>query len=273
MAGELFEENLSYFQLQKGLKLPIFIRFHEDIFDSNLANLLNACGYEKLSNEEQTEAMTVLQTDTKSRVLDITECSPSIARQIEMSTESDRFGMESIVPKENYRVYRYRRVAMIVYATSVREWQMGCFDHFGNSENEFSHGTVITRYSSWALASLGIVGFWGIPIDEGIVVMKHSEAQAEAVFVDIQNMRLLTREGVITIRPLFRILRLDDQVKDRDRMMRPEELLSFLTHHCTYFEYTGPSAPLRQVIQYISRVGKGIIHPRESFKSRSDLSL
>jgi hypothetical protein len=55
--------------------------------------------------------------------------------------------------------------------------------------------------------------------------------------------------------------------------MKNEELLSFLSAHCSYMDYSGLSVPVRQMIQTLARMTEGLIHPEESFRPKTDLSL
>ena len=161
----------------------------------------------------------------------------------------------------------------MVYSFGVSEWKMGCFKDFGHPDDIFACRSVVNRFISWTLSSLGIVGFWGVPVDEGVVVMKQIESAAEAVYIDINERKLYSIDGERKIDSRFSILRLDSGLKDKNIRMTPEQMMSFLFHHCTFLDYSGPSTPVRQVIQYLSKNIEGQIFPKESFRPRSDLSL
>ena len=120
---------------------------------------------------------------------------------------------------------------------------------------------------------MGIVGFWGVPVDEGVVVMKQHESRGESVYIDIKRQNVITVDGVKKIKGRFKVLRLDPTLKGRNVAMTAEEFLSFLSFHCNYFDYVGPSLPIRQMITSLPSYAVGLVHPRESFKPRTDLSL
>jgi len=150
---------------------------------------------------------------------------------------------------------------------------MGCFDNFAEDTNDYSFKVIINRYLSWAMAPLGLAGFWGVPVDEGMVVMSEQGSRGEATFVDLNNQRIISIEGQQKMKARFNILRLNNAIKGRNIRMSQEELLSFLTMNSTYFDDHGLSVPIRQIIQMLTRAATGLIHPEESFRPRADLSL
>ena len=206
-------------------------------------------------------------------MLHIGEASPIVAKQIQSTMESDRYGSESIIPKEGYRVYRYKDLALMVYSFTAKEWQLGCYRDFGAPTLIIPSRVILNRFLSWALVSQGIVGFWGVGIDDGIVAQRPADSKGEAVFVDVVGFRLLTIDGVKKLRSHFKILRLDPTLKGKNVRMSNEELLSFLSTHCAYLDSAGLSVPVRQLIQALSKMSDGLLHPQESFRPRTDLSL
>ena len=106
-----------------------------------------------------------------------------------------------------------------------------------------------------------------------MVVQRYSESKGEAVFIDVKNERVITQDGVKKLTTRYKMLRLDPTLKNRNIKMTSEELLSFLTSHCTYFDTNGLTVPVRQMIQVVTRSTEGLYHPEESFKPRTDLSL
>ena len=105
------------------------------------------------------------------------------------------------------------------------------------------------------------------------MAQKPIESKGEAVFIDVKALQMLSIDGVKKLRPHFKILRLDSTLHGRNIKMSTEELLSFLSSHCTYLDSSGLSVPVRQVIQTLSKMTEGLVHPEESFRPRTDLSL
>ena len=239
---------MTYFQYQKEEGLPVFIKVDLADFDLALLNFLIQMRFEELSEMEANELEAQLTPDFTGNILSLSLASPSVARQINQVGESDRYGAECITPKDGYKVYRYKGKALLVYSFGVGFWEMGCHSDFGSEEDSVTCRGIINRYLSWALVSQGIVGFWGVPVEEGLVVLKKGEAQGEAVFVDVRNRKLYSIDGSRKMKRQFSILRLNSAIKNKNVVMSREELLGFLTVNTTFFDYTGLSVPVRQAI-------------------------
>lgn len=267
----------TYYQFQKDLNLPLFIAVDQGAFDSTLGDFLVSMKFVKLVDKEESAAIETIKNNHKSRCLSITEASPVVARQIDSTMESDRYGLESITPKPGYQVYRYKNEGIMVYSFGAKVWELGAFNDFGSlkasPEKKLASRIIINRFLSWSLASYGIVGFWGVTVDGGVVLQRAKDSKGEAVFIDVVGLRVLSLDGVKKMGPKFKVLRLDSTLKGRNIKMSSEELLSFLSAHCSYFDYKGLSVPVRQMIQTMAKFSEGLVHPEESFRPRTDLSL
>ena len=268
MTTQVAEKTIKYFQYQKGHKLPIFVKFDSTSFGNDLVTVLTALRFNESSETEFNDAS---KQSPHARILDIQEASPAVARQIAYVAGSDRYGAESIVPKEGYRVYRHKNVALIIYAFSAKEWTMGCESHFGSDEKDCR--VVLNRYLTWALAPLGVVGFWGVPVEEGIVVMNQRDSVGEAVFIDVRGRRTFSIDGSSRMKARFRVIRLDGTLHNKNLKMNSSEMMAFLAASTSYIDSQGLSVGVRQMIQSLSRDVEGLVHPRDSFKPRTDLSL
>lgn len=264
---------LAYFQYFKEQNLPLFIKVDLSQFDTSLYSLLVRMRFTELKGIEVEAAEKTLKNNVHGRILSLELAGPITARQLDAPNESDRFGMESVTPRDGFKVYRFKGYALMMYAFAVKEWRLGAFHDFGDKPHSLQALQVINRFLSLALTPLGFLGLWAVPVDEGLVVMRAHESKSEAVFIDVLNRKVYTLDGVKPIKSRFKILRLDPNLSDRNIRMSNEELLSFLTVNSTYFDYQGPSIPVRQMLQSFSRLCDGLIHPKESFKHRSDLSL
>ncbi len=267
----------TYFQYQKELNLPIYIAVNLTHFDSTLSDFLTSMKFSQLNEKEEGTALEHMKKHKHSRCLSLTEATPTVGRQIESTMESDRYGQESIIPKSGYQVYRYKNVGFMVYSFNAKVWELGCFNDFCSqkspAEKKLASRIIINRYLSWSLASHGILALWGVTVDEGAVLQRAVESRGEAIFIDVVGLKILSLDGVKKMGPRFKVLRLDSTLKGRNIKMSSEELLSFLSAHCSYFDYSGLSVPVRQMIQVLSRMTEGLIHPEESFRPRTDLSL
>lgn len=266
-------EKWTYFQYQKDLQLPVFIKFSPDEFETDLEGFLTDLGFTKLKEQEGQEAEKKLNRTQGAKMLTMREASAQVAKQIEMTLESDRYGGESVTPKSGYRVYRYRGVALLIYSLAATEWQLGTYSHFGAEGQLMESRIVIGRYLGWALSGLGYVGFWGTPVEEGAVIMKAQRAQGEFFMLDVLGRRIISFDGVQRMKPQFRVMRLDSTLKGRNIRMSGEEYLSFLLHHTCFFDFSGPTVAVRQLVQTLAKGSEGLIHPEESFRPRTSLSI
>ncbi len=267
------ENNWTYFQYQKEQGLPVFVRAELSGFDASLSPFLKQMGFSEMENQESLALESTLDTRFEGNLLTLKIAGPSVSRQINQVAEGDRYGSECITPKEGYKVYRFKSKALLVYSFGVSQWEMGCLSDFGDEAAFSDYRCIMNRYLSWALVAEGIVGFWGVPVEEGMVVLRRKESQSEAVFIDVRENRIFSIDGVTPLKSNFTILRLDSVLKDKNVPMNKEELISFLSVNSTFFDYQGLNVPIRQAIQSLAKVVSGIVHPRESFKPRTDLSL
>jgi hypothetical protein len=268
------EKQWTYLQYFKDLDLPIYVRLDLSEFDSHILTLLNKMNFAEIVEQKDIDEIHLrINKEGGARLLTFAEASSKVARQIDLVAESDRFGHESIVPKENYNVYRYKGMSLMVYAFSAPEWQIACYPDFGIEADVLAARSVMNRFLSWSLSSLGYVGFWGVPVDEGMVVLRQSDSEGEAVFLDVRRKRMLTLDGHRKMNSRFNMIKLDSAISGKNLRMSNEELLSFLSQYCTYFDYNGLSIPVRQLIQTIVQNTEGLLHPKDSFKPRTDLSL
>lgn len=251
-----------YYQYQKDLNYPAFVRFESKETEDKFKPLLEILGFTEL---EKSELKTISFSSGETKVLRIQEASPKVAKQIDESHSSDKYGPENITPLGSYNVYRYKNVGMLIFGDGNYIWELGV-KGIENHQNEIK--TMMVRFLSWALAPKGIVSFWSVPVDTGIVVMKPIESQFEAVFIDMKKNLYITQDGVKEISPGFQVLRLDESLKGRTRKMSKEELISFLCTKTCYFSYQGLDFRLRQSVFEFAKVAEGCIHPVDSYNPR-----
>ena len=263
----------TYFQYQKELNLPIYLSIDLGQFENSFADFIVKLKFHRLSDKEEAAALLEIKKNNHARILHISEASPLVSKQIQNSTETDRYGSESIIPKDGYRVYRHKDVGLMVYSFGAKEWQLGTYRDFGSNPASFAGRMIINRFLSWALVPHGIVGLWGVSIDDGMVAQRPIESRGEVIFIDIKGHRMISVDGIRKLGPNFKILRLDPTVKGRNIKMSNEEFLSFMSTHCSYMDSSGLSVPVRQMIQALGKMTVGLIHPLESFRPRTDLSL
>jgi hypothetical protein len=255
-----------FFQFHKELNLPVYIKIENVFLETAFFDLLTAMKFNEINADEFHKSS---NSNLKSRVLSVEEAGFKVGAQLNRHLTDDRYGPETVTFVENHRLYRYKSQALVVYSFRSKEWHLGCFSNFGEKKNRFEAAMVLNRFLSWSLSNLGIVGFWGTPVEEGVVITRPMDSKGEAIFFDLKSMNLLTIDGVKKIKPGFKIIRLDSTLQNRNIQMRREELIGFLNTHSTFFDPEGLTVPVRQVIQELSLIATGILHPEKNFKPRT----
>lgn len=266
-------ENFVCFQYNKKLGFPIYIRFNAQHFDPDISGFLRSMRFEELGDKEYKEIFSKIEKVKNARVLTISEASVMVARQIGGLTDSDKYGPESLIQKNGYSVYRYSNVCMMVFSLAALEWRMGCFSDFGHIQEEQACRIVINRFLSWSLASHGVVGFWGTPVDDGVVVQRAFETKGEAIFFNVLQNKIYSIDGEKRMKHSFSFIKLDAILKDRSIQLKFEDTLSFLTINSTYFGAQGVPSFVRQMIQTLAKNYAGRIFPKENFKPRQEARL
>lgn len=255
-----------YYQYQKSLNYQIFLKMEGSKVETELSEVFEMLGFSKV--DEETVAKTpVHRFETKVLKLDL--ANPRVARQIQgFGGSLENYGPESLSNQGDYQLYRYQGVGVMVWSENSASWELGFVKP---SENKDKIKVMLTRFLSWALGPKGIVGFWGVPVEEGFVVMKPIESNFEAVFVDIGNMSLITQDGVRPIEADLQILRLDSTLMNETKKMQKEALLSFLSANTSYFSYHGLNPAMRKSLYELASFAQGIVYPVANFRPRAGL--
>ena len=152
---------------------------------------------------------------------------------------------------------------MIVGANSLF-WELGV----RSTENQNALRVILTRFLSFAFAPLGVVGFWGVPIEEGFVVMTPKSSNFESVFIDLKKEKLLTYDGIKNLATDIQILRLDSTLRNEMKKMMKEELVSFLSMNTCHLSYSGIGKELSEAIYELVEISDGVVYPEQNFKPR-----
>jgi hypothetical protein len=256
------EKNANYYQFRKELGYPVFVRFEDSELELKLEPMLTQIGFNKLDSKELSN---ISFHKNQTKVLKIQKANFRVSKQIDQSHALDTYGPENLTMLGSYDVYRYKNVGMMIFGGGNYFWELG-LKNIETSSSEIR--VIMARFLSWSLAPLGVVGFWGVPVDDGVVVMKPKEAKFESFFIDVKQMKLICVDGIKDIFPGFQLLRLDATLKDATRRMKKEALVSFLTMNTTYFSYQGLDLNLKTAIYDISSMVDGYVYPVENFQPR-----
>jgi hypothetical protein len=278
MAEIKMEENWTYFQYHRDHRWPILIKFRIKDMNADLMRATSEMGFVQLVVDADVKnALKQVTENNLGRILTIREASTAVARQMESTLATDQFGPESLTTKDHYKVYRYKSNAFMVYSLSFKEWEMGVYSDFGktheNAANKIAHRTVMFRFLSWALAPFGVIGFWSVPVAEGVVIMKAHEARGEAVFVDVAARLVYTLDGTKKISGKFQFIRLDQTIKGKQMALNQVEFASFLLACTTFLNTEGPTTPIRQLVNALSKSTVAVVLPRENFRPRQNADI
>jgi len=256
------DDKFSYYQFQKELGYEVYLRFEDSEFENCFTEILDLIGFDKVERDEvQSKAFDQKHT----KVLRVISATPRVTKQINQPDYMfDKYGAESISQMGVYDVYRYKDVGMMVHGSGNFLWELG----IKSTRDKEALRTILTRYLSFALASKGVVGFWGVPVEEGFIVMNPMKSNYESVFIDLNKKVLMTCDGVKDLDSDFEILRLESGFYKEPRRMKREELLSFLSMNTSYLSYTGFEQHMKSTIHDLVELAVGYIYPESRYKPR-----
>lgn len=260
------ETRTSYYQFRENLNYQIFLKFDDLMLEASLTETLEVVGFVKLAPET---FKNLAFKRYKTKILKISKASFNVARQISQTNHlSEKFGAESLNKMENYNIYRFKDVGMMVYSEINPMWELG----LKSTSNKEAIRCMLTRFLSFAFTAThcDVVGFWGVPVDEGIVIMPPKKANFESVFIDISKNIILGYGSEKEIKSELEILRLDEALTNSMRTMGAEELLSFLSMNTCHMSYSELDSNIKDAIYKIRLISKGFIYPEENFKPRAD---
>jgi len=250
------------FQFFKEINLPIYLRMESDGFGPDFFNFLRSMHFERLSAEDEKKFENdTYDTEPYGRVLELKTCTPLMMRQMNSAIESDKYGPESITNNGVCKVYRYKGMALMIWAFQNSTWELAFTPISSLNENLMMYRAVFNRFLSWALAPLGICGFWGHFTNGGVIIKKMREAHGEAIFFDVIQKRILGPSGIQKISSGLSVYRIDPRAKLTTQMSK-EELAAFLFHSTSYFELQGLSVPIRQAILWLTKTATGVTTPQ-----------
>jgi hypothetical protein len=264
------EQSKKYYRYGKKHLYPFFLRVGGE-FAEAVSHHLEQMGF-SLSTEADYKK--VLQSKAKYRLVNMTSASHQVIQQLgQPSKEIDHYGSESVTPGLNYEVYRYKGAALLVFSDKHSIWDMGLKLDLTIEKDQSVFKIVLSRMMGLAMANLGILSFWAVPVDEGVVIMRQQDANAETVMVDLNRQVMLTIEGEKPLAASTQLFRLDSSLHSKPKLMPREEVLSFLCSHLNYFNYAGVNQEIKALLTRLAVTYPVYKLAVESFKPRTDLSM
>ncbi len=242
-----------FFQWQKAQGYPVFLRIGKDLLEGRLQKLIADLGFQEVPTSEHRK-IPLDRMGTK--VLTISRASMRVAQQVNLADSLDRYGHENLSYHSSAQVYLYRRIGLMVISPLTNLWELGLASQLQTTEELMGLRVMLNRYLGWALAPLGVMGFWGVATSEGLVAMKQSQSFGEVVFVDVAKHLLLSSSGTQALGAGFTILRADKTGQAGKRLGR-EELVSFLNTANIFFTHGSLPMSLRKTALELGSTARG----------------
>ena len=118
---EVKENQFTFLKFCPAMNIPIYLKVNVSDFDQQLMGFLLRNNFTQMGKGQISEIQENLQKDSHAKILSISLAPPVVIEQIFNLAESDQYGDESIVPNKNYKIYRYRKLALMLYANNSRE--------------------------------------------------------------------------------------------------------------------------------------------------------
>ena len=256
---------ISYFQFCPEADIPVYIgvKMTFSRFEQNLTEFLTKNNFAQIQEKSKE-----LQKPY-ARLLWISQASKAPLCQIINSKTLDPGRQEDIIPASGYHLYRYKNLALMIYSRGSKEWRLAGMQSFGDQDELTASRIVLAHFLSQALAPFSIIGFWGVPVDKGIVIVKKEESQGKMVFIHPDKNLLIANNTTFSTQERFRIIRFDTFSKKKQSIMKKEELFGQLLHHCIWIGDN--TKPIHASVKKLVLSSTGIIHSKEY--SLDDLSL
>lgn len=232
-----------FYQWQKDHGYPIFLRISRDLHEGRLQKLISDLGFQEIAEENHRK---VSLTRAGTKVLTLTRASTRVAQQVMTPDSLDKFGSEVLSYRGEAQIYLYRRLGMMVFSPTTTMWDLGLVSNLETTEELMGMRVMLNRYLGWALAPMGLLGFWGVATGDGFVAMKQSQSFGEAVIIDMEKRLMHSSQGTRPLESNFTILRAD-KVGPAGRAMSPEELVSFLNTFNIHLSHVGLPHTLKRV--------------------------
>ncbi len=262
---EKLENKTQYFEWNSELGYQLYLKIEQSDLVEVLKPTLEIVGFGEIVDENFKQKKITSAKST--RIITIKKASPALGKKIDYSGGLfDSFAQESVYTQSISNVYRFKNTALLLFDENKIQWELAL--KINNLDlNNFR--VVMTRAISFALSTTGVVGLWGIPVEEGVVVRRPYDSQFESVFIDLDKNLLITYNGIQNIESGLSIIRLDQTMMRDFIRMKHDELIPFLSSHCTYFSYAGMHPRIKQSLYKLAQLSDGLIYPEERFKPRN----
>jgi hypothetical protein len=264
-------KSINYYQFRDYEDFKIIFKVEAGRIDDFLRETLNEYGFtiieKKLAQKLKItkDTILVLVKENNSKVQELIRKSP-------LGTNNQN--LESVNPVgENGESYRFSNMAIAYYPKNKLQWELGISLNGDQQDLKNNLKIILSRVISKSLAEQNIVGLWGVPVDEGVVILRQDESLGETIWFDLNTDRIITVDGEKILFSDFKIIRLDESIQDHSVKIKSDELFSFLRTKITLLSYFGPSKTYLQNLFSLSKRLEGHKYPKENFQPRNSKSL
>lgn len=264
---KLSERFISLYQFRN---YPVFVAFEDAEVEKMTHPTLLEMKFTIVDKQKDWEKL--VKNIEGARILKITSASAKVESQIEkISIESSYQGLEIVRSQQYYQIYTYAYKAMMVLSYGSLFWELGLalqqISKLSNRKEVMR--TIVNRFLSLALIKFEVQLFWGIAVDQGVVLMSSSQSAGEAVCFDIQKQLLLSSENDLKINSQLLIMRLEQAMTGQHRVMGREELYCFLkVRNCFIMQQMIHSPEITKALEFIAKNCHGVYIPEESYQPK-----
>jgi hypothetical protein len=243
----------TYFQYRKNHNYPAYLRFKEEDLNTKILHLLNEMGFSHLS---ELEAKKIPLQKTNTKLLTIQEASSRLLQQINGSDLLDKYGSESLSLQAGMPVYTYRKVGIMGMPLSKPLWDLAISPDLSHTDHLVGLRVILIRFISQALASEGVLCYWGTVKDETLVVMKQSDSFGEALLIDVNKRMIFSNDGEMKLGSKLKILRKDKDIHHSRHMSR-EDVIGFMSVSTCLLSFSGITPSMKKAIYDLSNSVSG----------------
>lgn len=260
------EKESVYYQFLKDRNYPLFIKFDDSQLEMKFSQMLDKFQFTKLDGDDLKK---IQINNKKTHIIYTSFASPKVAAQIKRNASLDIYGSESISEVKGSKLYRYKAQAIMMFDNSKPVWELALLK---KEYNEVLLKTLLTRFISFALGD-ELLGFWGVAVDQGLVVMRPDKSMGESFFISIKDHFVVTLDGLKDLDEVDYLMRLDDYLEQEYRVMGKEQYFAFLSTHSTQMSTTGINKSLKEQIYSLTQLIEGVIYPSKNFQPRKQLEV
>lgn len=237
-----------YFQYRKNHDYPVYVRLKSTDLNTKFSHLLTEMGFGQL-NDKESKKVQLHRVNT--RILTIQEASSRLQIQINGSDLIDKYGSESLSLQMGVPIYTYRKVGVMGLPQNKTLWDLAINPDIAHTDQMVGLRVILVRYLAQALATQGVLCYWGTVKDDTVIVMKQAQSFGEAVLIDAQKKVIFTNGGEIRLGSSLKILRKDKEVSHPTTMSR-EDIIGFLSVSTCLLSFHGITPSMKKVIYELS---------------------